>query len=221
MPQLIPGLGVRGVFTLKPPFDAKMLPNTAYQVVAVRQLADIVAAGGDPRAMYYTPVGLDQAAFEADISAGAVIVSLQASSGVWLYVPSTYILAMPNQGGIPYTVLALACSLGAVANSLDLSYVKDQVKQTVVNNLGLDPTKVEVHEVALSTSTQLTLTEHTALEAARLARKTESTTTLAQLLQRTSERDALAQRVQELETLVSDAISKGYTGTSAAPAPPP
>lgn len=198
MPQLIPGIGARGLFTLKPPFAAKLLPATPYQCVAVRKLEDIAAAGGDPKALYYTANGLSDADYQADLAAGVVIVSLQASAAEWLYVPSTYIQSMPDQGGIPYTTMAVAVSLGPVANSLDLTYLKTKMKDLASEVLGLDPLVVEAHAMAISATSNVTQTEHAALEAARAVRIAETQTDHAQLLAMTAQRDAAVQRSQEI-----------------------
>lgn len=198
MPQLIPSIGTRGLYTLQSPFQALLLANTAYTCVAVRKLEDIIAAGADPKAEYYTVHGLDDSAYAADLAAGACIVSLQAGAGDWVYVPTSHILSMPDQGGVAYTVMALAVSLSAVPDSLDLSYLKGRIAEVVTESLGVEAP--EVHALALSPTTNVSLNEHQALELARQANISETSTDHAKLLAMTAQRDALAVRVQELET---------------------
>lgn len=214
--QLIPGIGVQGVFTLKTPFDTQLLANTAYQVVAVRKLSDIAAAGGDPQALYYTPLGISSADYQTDLAAGVVIVSLQAGNGTWLYVPASYILAMPDQGGVPYTSLILGATLGPVPNATDLSYLFTQVAALISDTLGLDPANVSVQSVAISPTQNISAAEHTTLEAARQARITASSTEHAQLLAMTAQRDALQTLCNQLQTALA-----GYIAPAPAPAPTP
>lgn len=204
MTQLIPSVGTRGLFSLKAPFDAKLLPDTAYEVMAVRTLDDLVSSSGvDPKELYYTPNGLD-AQYEQDLAAGVSIVSLAADSE-WIYVPSSYILSMPNQGGLPYTVLALAVMLGPVPDALDLSYLKSRISELVQGTIGI--TSPEVRTVALSSTTNVSQTEHAAIEAARQALITEADTDRAKLIAMTAQRDALATKVQQLETALLNKMS--------------
>ena len=43
--NIIPAVGTRGRFVLKPPFDAAMTPNTLYMLSAARQYNEIDALG--------------------------------------------------------------------------------------------------------------------------------------------------------------------------------
>lgn len=205
MSQLIPGIGAKGLYTLQAPFAAKLLTNTAYSCEAVRKLEDIVAAGEDPQALYYTPNALDATKYKADLAAGVCIVSLQAGNGSWVYVPSSFIEQMPNQGGVPYTSLVVAVSLGPVANSTDLSYLKTKLATVVTENIGV--AAPEVHVVAVSAVTNISQTEHQTIEAARLANKSENQTDYAKLLAVTAQRDAAYVRITELETQLLAAIT--------------
>jgi hypothetical protein len=197
MSQLIPAIGVKGRFVLAAPFAAKLLPNTSYTCVAVRRLEDVVAAGEDPQALYYTPNGLDAARYNADLADNVCIVSLQAAIGEWLYVPSSSITAMPDQGGVPYTVTALAVNLGAIPNSLNLLYLKNQISEVVAATLGV--VAPPIHAVALSPTTNVSQTEHDTLEAAREANRVETVTDRANLLAVTAQRDAALTRIAQLE----------------------
>lgn len=219
MSQFTPSVGVRGLFNLKPPFDSQILPNTAYEVKAVRTLDDLISSSGiDPKDLYYTHNGLDDQ-YDADVQDGVSIVSL-AADAEWIYVPSSYILSMPDQGGIPYTVLALAVMLGPLADSFDLSYLKTSMADLVQATIGITPG--EVRTVALSSTTNVSQAEHDRIEAARQALITESDTDRAKLLAMTAERDALAQKVQELETALLEQMAPPPSPPPApAPAPAP
>lgn len=200
MPQLIPAIGVKGRYVLASPFDVKLLANTSYTCVAVRRLEDIVAAGEDPQALYYTANSVTVERYRQDLADNVCLVSLQASIGEWVYVPSSFITAMPDQGGIPYTVTALAVSLGAIPNALNLSYLKSQMAELAVATLGVSTPSV--HAVALSPTSNVSQGEHEALEAARQANRSEATTDRAKLLEAISQRDAALTRIQQLETQI-------------------
>jgi hypothetical protein len=204
MPQLIPGIGTTGLYELQSPFQALLLEDTAYTCVAVRKLEDIIAAGADPKAEYYIAHGLTDADYQTDLAAGVCIVSLQAGEGEWVYVPSSKIVRMPDQGGIPYTTIALAVSLGAIPNALDLSYLKTRIAELVTDTVGV--ATPEVHAVAISPTTNISQTEHQTLEAAREANIAETLTDYAKLQAVTLQRDQLAQKVQELETALANQL---------------
>ena len=74
MPGFIPQVGTTGLWQLLAPFQALLVANVPYANIAIRAIADIIAAGEDPQALYYTPVGLTATQYESDVSAGAYIV---------------------------------------------------------------------------------------------------------------------------------------------------
>lgn len=197
--NLIPAIGTRGLYTLAAPFDQQVLPAVPYTCVAVRKLEDIVASGADPKAVYYDANNIDDVRYQADLDAGVCIVSLQAAEGSWIYLPSSFITIMPDQGGIPYRSIVLAVPLGAVPDSLDLSYIKTQLVDLVKDNLGVT---VEVKEVAISPPGNLSQAEHDTLEAARQANITNRTTLRAQLIAVTAQRDAANAKIAELEEYI-------------------
>lgn len=199
MPNVIPQIGTRGLYRLLEPFQAALQPGVAYSCVATRRLQDITAAGGDPQDQYYTPKGLTSERYQADLAANVCIVSLQSSAGHWVYVPSSFIDGAPDQGGIPYTTMALAISLSALPDSVDLSYLKTKLHDVVLDTLGVETT---VRSVALSATTLLSQAEHNAIEAARQAKISNHSTDYAQRLVIEAQRDAAFQRIQLLEEFI-------------------
>jgi len=197
--NLIPAIGTRGLYTLAAPFDQQVLPSVPYTCAAVRKLEDIVAAGADPKAIYYDANNIDATRYQQDLEAGVCICSLQAAEGSWIYVPSSFITVMPDQGGIPYRSIVLAVPLGAIPDALDLAYIKTQLSGLVKDNLGVD---VEVKEVAISPPGNLSQAEHDTLEAARQANITNRTTLRAQLIAVTAQRDAANAKIAELEAYI-------------------
>jgi hypothetical protein len=201
MSQYTPQVGQAGLYTLLPPFDTQLVASTPYACIAVRKLTDIIAAGGDPFAEYYEPNQLDDAAFQADVAADACIVSLQAGGHTVVYVPTTYIAGAPNIGGVPYTVMALGISLGAIPDSLDLTYIKGKIQADVLENLGVD---AEVHAMAISLPTLLTHDQAKAAEIARQAKKGTVVTDYAKYLKEKDLRESAELRIQQLEAFIRD-----------------
>ena len=201
MNNLLPQIGTSGIYTLSAPFAASLLPDVSYNCVAVRKLQDIVAAGADPYETYYQPLGISAEKYAADMALGACIVSLQAGASGWVYVPSTYIVRMPDQGGIRYTTMALAISLSAIPDAVDLTYIRNKIHDVVMENLGVEST---VKAIALSPPALITQVEHAALEAARLVKITNATTDHAKLIAVTAQRDSAYQKIAQLEKYIRD-----------------
>jgi hypothetical protein len=194
--NVIPSVGVSGLWSLASPFNSKLLPNIPYTCIAIRKLSDVVAAGGNPEADYYAINGLDNNRYISDLNNGACIITLQGGSSSIVYVPSTSINNYPDIGGVPYTVLALAINLGAIPDSLDLSYLKYRVGNLVRDTVGIQP---NINVVAISPTTLVNDRDAKAIEAARLANIGTVVTDYAKYLQAAAERDSARQKIQELE----------------------
>ena len=206
--SLVPEVGTTGLFTLAAPFNTLLAVNTAYTCIAVKQIADIVSNGDDPYEKYYAPYSLDKTTYQNDLAAGMVIVSLQASSGSVQSVPSTYISALPNIGGVPYSVMMLGVELSAIPESLDLTYLVNQIEQLVKDTIGVTST---VHQVKVSATTNLSATDAATIEAARQANITNSTTTLAQLLAAQTTIASQQQMITMLENYIKTHVAPGAT----------
>lgn len=199
MSGYIPSIGIRGVFTLLTPFETRLLPQVSYSCIAVRRLADIVAAGGDPKAEYYTPNGLSDEQYNQDLVSSACIITLQAGSASVEYIPSSYISGFPEIGGIPYTGLLLAMNIGAVPDSLDLSYVKQRLAELVLENLGIATT---AEAVVASLPSILSPAEHQALVATREQAMGTITTDYSRFLEAQNSLIAAQSKIAELEAFI-------------------
>jgi hypothetical protein len=196
---LIPMLGATGAYALNAPFQNDLLPNTNYSCVAIRELREIVASGGDPFTDYYAPKSIDKSHFTNDSQNGVCIISLQAADNSIVNVPSSYIASYPDGGGVPYRVMALSIKLGSVPDDLDLSVIATKVQNDVKDIIGVDK---PVSIIALSNVTLISQDDAARLEAARKANIAASDTDHAQLLAVTAERDAALQKIQELEAYI-------------------
>jgi hypothetical protein len=197
--NLLPAIGTTGIYTLLPPFETKLLTNVSYRCAAVRRLEDIVAAGANPFTEHYEPAQISRAKYEEDMAAGVCIVSLIAGSGAWVYVPSSYIASMPDQNGIPYSVMLLGVKLSALPDSQDLALLKSKIVDTVTEYLGIDS---EIREVVVSPPMLISRTEHNALEASRQEAISNVETDYAKLLAKTAQLNAALLKITELENYI-------------------
>jgi hypothetical protein len=197
--MFIPTIGVAGLYTLTAPFATLLVPNISYMCVAARRLSDIIAAGGDPFALYYEPYGLTEVDYKADVANSICIVSLQAGDHNVVYVPNNRIVSYPDIGGVPYTVLGLAINLGAVPDSLDLTYVKTKITNDVAELIGITST---VQTVALSLPQLLTDSNAKIIEAARQANISTVKTDYALYLAAQALLVSAQQRIADLEAYI-------------------
>ena len=193
----IPNIGTRGIYKLLAPFDQLILENVPYECIAVRRLADVIGAGTEPMDTYYTSVGLSETDYNNDVRANACLISLQASVGHLLVVPSTYIDGHPDIGGVPYTRLILAASLGPVPDNMDLTPLQSKVTAIVQEYIGITP---EIDIVACSLQAIVSNDEHERIEEARKNNVSNAGTDYAKYLGAQTKLEAAFARIRELET---------------------
>lgn len=197
--NLIPPIGASGLYRLAQPYASQINLNISYTTMAVRKISDIVALGVDPFVAFYEPYGLTKQQYEQDANSGVCIVSLQSNSGVWVYVPSSFIEAYPQVNGVPYISVALMVHLGALPDSLNLNYVRNTIVDTVAATLGVTP---EVQTVVTSPKTLVSQDNHMAAENARQVNISSNTTNYSAALKYQEENAALRARITQLEAYI-------------------
>lgn len=197
-----PPLHAKGLYTVTSPFA--LTANTIYECMAIRSFPDIVQLGIDVFKTYYEPLGLLESNYEADKAAGANIITLMSTDQPTVHVPDTYISAYPNMGNVAFNNVVLAMSIGPVPDGLDLTFLKQQLKATASDVIGLEPNI----SVAVAPSTGvITQTQADDLEVARQAAITNRTTDHAKLLALQGQYDTLQGQYTALVDLMK---SKGY-----------
>lgn len=199
--MLIPPIGAAGKFGVSAPFSSVVDSNTHYECKAVRRFVDIINLGVDPYAEYYVPNEISEQKYQEDYTAGACIVSLMSSAGVWVYVPTTYITSYPSLGGVSYTAVLLGISLGAIPDFLDLSAVKSKIVDVVKDYIGVTSS---VTEVQVSASRNLSYNDHNALEVARQANIAGSKTDYALYLEQKNLVQTLQTQLTQLQEYIKN-----------------
>jgi hypothetical protein len=210
--NLQPTIGLSGVFKLADPFAAKMLKNVVYQCVAVRRIDELILSGTDPFKTYYAPNNISITKYEADVATDVMIVSLKAiGTQEVVHVPNTYITSCPQAGGVAYTAIGAAVSLGALPNNTNLDYLSDLFKKLVRETLGVVAT---VNYMSMSPTEVVTDTTHESLVIARNELISNTPTDRSQLLKTLAELQAAKQKVIELEQYI---ITLGLPDTTVTP----
>lgn len=198
--NLIPPIGASGLYRLSEPFLSQINLNISYTCMAVRKISDVQAMGVDPYKAYYEPYGIPESTFKNDSGSGVCIVSLQSNNGIWVYVPSSFIESYPQVNGIAYSGVALMIHLGALPDSLNLSYLKNTIKDVVTATLGVVPQTVQT--VITTPKSLISQDNHLAAENARQQNITTNTTDYAKGQQYENDNMALRARIAQLEAYI-------------------
>jgi hypothetical protein len=177
MARITPPLGARGLFVLRAPFNAKA--TVVYRVTGERSFEDLINRGVDPMKLVYDPVSLVEADYQADVAAGAAIITLMSDSEKAIYVPDTYIDSYPNMGVVPHSWMVATVDLGILPDSYDLTRLTQSVKQAVSDYIGVEST---VSVATIPTTDAVTQEQAVADAAARSAAIAIRTTPYAENL---------------------------------------
>lgn len=159
--ELLPTIGSSGLWKLKAPFDTLLIANLSYTCKEVRNLSAFIANGADVFTEHYEPRGLTQELYQQHINADISMITLMSSTGSWLIVPSPYIDGWPSNDIVPYVLLGMVVTLGALPNTIDPGFLEPVVKNAITAALGHEP---EIQFVALSAVSNKVYSEHEALE---------------------------------------------------------
>lgn len=197
--MIIPTIGSSGFFELRAPFDTKILQGERYTCQAVRKLSDYLANNETPLDDVYKDAGLTEADYDADLLLDMYILSLQADTGHWVYVPASYLVKLPIVNGIPYRSMMIGVSLPALPADKDLSNVLTSIENLVMETLGVaSATKVvETSKVVLidRSTHDLTQSQRDANTTSRLTDRSKYTSTLTQL-------QAALLKIEQLESYI-------------------
>lgn len=200
MPRVTPPLNSRGLFILRLPFAASA--TTVYHVSAQRLFDEIIASKLDPVKLIYEPVGLGDPEYQADIAAGAAIITLISDTGKTMYVPDTYIESYPDMGTVPHSWVVCGISCGMLPDIYDTTALTTAVKEAVSNYTGIQST-VTINRAPVTDA--ITQTQFVQNTMARNAAITNQSTTYADNLQYAAQvaalKDANAKLIEMVEAL--------------------
>jgi hypothetical protein len=194
-----PPLGAKGTYVLKTPWSIP--EGLVYLCSAVVSFPAMLERGMDILGEVYLPIGLTQEDYERDLKDGANIVVLMSESKPTINVPDTYIASFPDTSNIPYSYIVLSVDVGAMADTVDLSYLQSQIRAVVSDTTGVEST------VTISRAPSpgaISVEEHRAIEVARAAAITSRTTDRAKLLAAEHVNTKLTERITALETIILD-----------------
>ena len=142
-------IGLFGNFVLTTPFSINQ--NIVYKVTGLTLLTTLVENGFNVYATYYSPNGLTTAQYQTDLANSVTLVTLESNDGPTVYVPSSYITALPNTVSIPYNRMVLSIDLGELPDSVSLDSLISNL-QIVTNALLGVNSIVKQHKVPITTN---------------------------------------------------------------------
>lgn len=197
MARNTPPLHAKGVYSLRTPWTT--VGDAVYECIAVRSFADFVDRGEDVYQKFYVPKALDRSVYEADLAAGAHIVTLQSETSAVIFVPDTFIERSADLTGVKYKRIVLSVLMGPLPDDVDLTFLKTQLAAVVSDVTGVVGT---VTEHVAPYAGIVTADQHATLEAARQAAITNRKIDRARVLEQQGVITAQAQRIQALEQLI-------------------
>ena len=165
---MVPNVGDRGTYILKSPWVLDQ--KGEYTCHAIRSFNEIAKNGVNVYDTFYKPKGVSEQSYKLDAEAGVVIVALRTSLGTFVYVPSSYIIGVPNGNGYAYSRRLITVDLGALPVGLKTEALQKDLVTLINARFGVDPT---LSEVELPISEIVTPDNHEALERGRKGRITE------------------------------------------------
>lgn len=197
--SIVPVVGSSGFYRFAAPFDLASVNQIEYSCKAVRKISDYLANNEEIKKDVYEAYELPDDIWEEDSALDAYIVSLQSTTGHWLYIPSRYILGYPSVNGVPYRTLMIGVSLPSIPVAQDLSSVMADMKDLVETSLGLS---VVVKQVETSKVVLIPYDDHVVKQQQRAVQSAGKTTQHARNVALRRENDALLAKVAELEAFI-------------------
>lgn len=135
MARVTPPIGAKGLFKVRSPYVVSAA--AVYWVGAVRTYEELIAAKIDPLTQVYTPVGMGQQDYNADIIEGAQVITLLSFVRPPLHIPDTYILEYPNMSIVPHSWIVCTVSCGILPDTYDLTRMQQTVAIAVSEYTGV------------------------------------------------------------------------------------
>lgn len=201
MSELLPGMGASGHWRLKAPFDNALVPGLAYICQAQQSVGMMLATGMNVYEEIYDKWKIEIEVYDKHVADNITICTLISSSGNFVFVPAVYIDGWPSNDSIPYVVLGLFATLGAIPNTLDPSFLIDKVKNLIKSSIGL---AADIEFVAMSEVENIAWVDHQAMEVARKTLITDDNSDYAKRVKAEADLNAARVQIQALQKFIVD-----------------
>lgn len=200
MTAIIPQIGSKGFFQVASPWQ--MPDNSVYECIAIRDFGDFTAIGEDVFELVYQPNRVPRDKFQADMAAGAKIITLASRTRPTMYIPTTYLTGYPMMDNVAYSHVVMGVSLGAIPDAMDLTFLKDQLSAVVSSVTGI---MADIQVNVAPSDNYMTAAQHANWVQARQDAITNRETDLARLLKAQGTISELRQIIAQYETIMRGA----------------
>jgi hypothetical protein len=207
---ILPQIGSTGVFRVRHPFDTIVNPTGAYECSGIRLISELLSYTDSVVDKYYYVYGLTRDDYTRDRDAGESIVTLK-NGNDYIYIPASYIISFPDVTGIPYHVITLAVTLGAIPVGADLSTITDKISNLLTDTNGVVP---DIVPVETSQVQYVSYDDDKLIKAKRAALISDRLTDTAKSRVNLELYEATIIKLRELENFISSTFALGKVNTS-------
>lgn len=164
MSYKLPPIGTSGTFDFKAPFNSSIDTKQKLTVMSVTSMKEMVDSGIDVKTFVYVNAGLTATDYNDAFDKHIPIISFANDDGSYFYLPADYLSSMPKNDGVEYVGKSVVIKLGELPSNLDLSLLETELKDKVLNVLGVE---VDLAIVESSAKVMKSYSEHENLESIR------------------------------------------------------
>lgn len=197
--EITPYVGMTGLYSLKQPYTALIDSTIEYTCISVINISGYIAQGGDALKDIYLANGDTEANYNVDALANKCIITLQSGKGNIVTIPNSALNKLPNADGVNYSSIMLGVTLSIIPDYLDLTPIKDQIKDLIFKNLGV---RSNVISAIMGGSITIPHVKHDLIENARLVNVSNSKNPLIDNEDLKIQNQALLNKIQLLENFI-------------------
>jgi hypothetical protein len=199
MDGLYPDVGMSGAITAKEPFDKLFTKQARYECIAVESINALVSNGEAPYEWVYRAVGASYEDYTAALAVDDKIITFQAVHGDVVKIPAKFLISMPDANGVKYSMVMLGVNLSAIPEELDLTSLKEEISDLVMQSVGVP---CEVKEMVYGATSLLTHVQHRAVQSGRTERMATSASSRRLAKELSLVNEGLKQKVKMLEDYI-------------------
>ncbi len=197
--EVVPAVGMAGLYSLKAPYANLLRPQIEYTCTAVVNLQGAIADGQDPYTDVYKANGDTDENYEADLALNHCLITLQSGLGDVVIAPASAMNGLPIADGVRYMSAVLGISLSALPEDYDLTIIKQDISDLIFDKLGVRST---VYGSTVGGTMILSHAAHTAIEAARVANVQINVSDRAMVVQLQQEKTKLQAQLARLQAYI-------------------
>jgi hypothetical protein len=164
---MTPIMHARGKWELLDPYRTLIKDDVSYTCNGINDFGKVLAEGINIFEAYYKPYGLTLEQYNSDRVNGTSLVTLKSDDYADVLVPTTYIKVAPTTVTSGFSRMVMGLDVGVIPDTLDLTYVQEEVKELFTALTGLTDITVTMYTAPMTGI--LTPEQAASFEANRLA----------------------------------------------------